>query len=189
MRLAPTAIGELRLVRAQFSFPLTRAGDVRLSRALEGGALMDVGCYCVSGMRLVAGEPEEVAAVQVLGGDGVDVRMAGTLRFGGGVLGHFDCAMDLPARAGLEVVGSEGSLLLHDPWSGRAPGIELRRLDGSVEAVEVEAADPYAHQLRDFAAACAGERPPLLGRADAVGQARALAALYAAADGRAPVAP
>ncbi len=187
--LAATEIGELRAVRAVFSFPLDRAGDVRLSADLEGGALMDVGCYCVSGMRLLAGEPERVSAEQVVGGDGVDVRMAGTLRFPNDVLGHFDCGMDLPGRTGLEVVGAEGSLVLDDPWFGKAPRIAVRRLDGGVEDVEIEAANPYAWQLRDLAAAAAGEREPLLGRADAVGQARTIAALYASAASGGAVAP
>jgi D-xylose 1-dehydrogenase (NADP+, D-xylono-1,5-lactone-forming) len=177
-------LGELRLVRAQFSFPLTREGDVRLSTALEGGALMDVGCYCVSGIRLLLGEPVDAKAHAVLGGDGVDVRMTGSFAFGedpseGGPLAHFDCAMDLPGRAMLEVVGAEGSIVSFDPWHGKAPRLELRGLDGAVEDVAVEPADPYAHQLRDFAAACAGERAPLLGREDAVGQARAIELLYA----------
>src|SRR5215208_6149772 len=73
-------VGELRLVRAAFCFRLDYPGDVRLSRELEGGALMDVGCYCVSGSRLVAGEPTEVSAVQMEGGEGVDVRFAATMR-------------------------------------------------------------------------------------------------------------
>src|SRR5271165_42941 len=48
-------IGELRLIRASFSFLLERPGDLRLSSALDGGALMDVGCYCLSASRLLAG--------------------------------------------------------------------------------------------------------------------------------------
>jgi predicted dehydrogenase len=187
--LAGTEIGQLRAVRAGFSFSLGRAGDVRLSGELDGGALMDVGCYCVSGMRLVAGEPERVFAEQKVGGQGVDVRMAATLRFPGDVLGHFECGMDMPGSMGLEVVGAAGSLLLTDPWHGREPRIELRRADGSVEDVEVERANPYAMELRDFAGAAAGLNPPLLGREDAVGQARAVAALYASAASHEAVAP
>ena len=187
--LARTEIGQLRAVRAAFSFPLSRAGDVRLSAELDGGALMDVGCYCLSGMRLVAGEPERVFAEQKLGGDGVDVRMAATLRFGDDVLGHFDCGMDMPSSMGLEVIGAAGTLLLTDPWHGREPRIELRRADGGMEDVEVRSADPYAMQLRDFAAAAAGEHPPLLGREDGIGQARAIAALYASAASGEAVAP
>jgi D-xylose 1-dehydrogenase (NADP+, D-xylono-1,5-lactone-forming) len=179
-------VGELRLVRAAFSFPLADPGDVRLSRELEGGALMDVGCYCVSGSRLVAGEPLEVAGAQVEGGDGVDARFTATLRFPHDVLAHFDCALDLAARDELEVVGSEGSLFLDDPWHSREPVIEVRGPEGSVERVEAQSEDPYACELRDLAAAVAGERPPLLGREDALGQARTIAALYdSAASGRA----
>ena len=59
--------------------------------------------------------------------------------------------------------------------------IEVRAADGSVERVEAERDDPYACELRDLAAAVAGERQPLLGREDAVGQARTIAALYESA--------
>jgi D-xylose 1-dehydrogenase (NADP+, D-xylono-1,5-lactone-forming) len=178
-------VGELRLVRACFSFPVGDPADVRLSRELEGGALMDVGCYCVSGSRLVAGEPLEVSAMEVEGGDGVDTRLAATLRFEGDVLGHLDCGLDSAARHELEVVGSEGTLHLHDPWHSLEPVIEVHAADGSVERVEAERANPYACELRDLAAAVAGERQPLLGRADARGQARTISALYeSAATGR-----
>ena len=91
------------------------------------------------------------------------MRFAGALRFAGDVLAHFDCGFDLAARDELEVVGSEGSLFLDDPWHSREPVIEVRGADGSVERVEVERADPYACELRDFARAVAGERAPLLG--------------------------
>jgi D-xylose 1-dehydrogenase (NADP+, D-xylono-1,5-lactone-forming) len=175
-------IGELRLVRASFSFLLERPGDVRLQSALEGGALMDVGCYCVSAARLVAGEPVSVSARQVLGGDGVDVRLIGLLGFAGEVLASIDCGLDLAARDELELAGTQGVLWLDDPWHARDPGIELRRPDGSVEHITVERVSPYACELEDLAAAIAGERPPRWGRADALGQARALAALHASAE-------
>ena len=181
-------VGELRVVRVQFSFALDAAtlgaaANIRLSGELEGGALMDVGCYCVSAARLVAGEAVEVTGQQVIGGAGVDVRFTGTLSFPGDVLAHFDCGVDTADRAELEVVGSEGALLLHDPFHSLEPVIEVRAADGSVERVEAERDDPYACELRDFAAAAAGERRPLLGRADAVGQAGTIAALYESASG------
>jgi len=176
------AVGNLRLVRAAFSFDgIGRTGDVRLQKALDGGGLMDVGCYCVSAMRLFAGEPERVNARQVIGGDGVDVRFAGTLSFAGGVLGAFDCGLDVVARSELEVIGDAGSLFLPDPWHGREPRIEVRRPDG-VELIEIARKDPYASELEDFAAAVRGERPHPFGRDDAVGQARTIAALYRSAE-------
>jgi D-xylose 1-dehydrogenase (NADP+, D-xylono-1,5-lactone-forming) len=175
-------LGDLRLVRTQFSYAEPEPGNVRLSGPLEGGALMDVGCYCVSGARLVAGaEPERFAAHAVEGGEGVDVAFTGLMRFPGDVLAHFDCAMNSVDRAELEVVGTAGSLRLTDPWHSRSPVIERTGADGSVERIECEARDPYACELVELAAVVAGEREPRFGRADAVGQARALAALYDAA--------
>jgi predicted dehydrogenase len=178
-------IGELKLVRAAFSYPPPASGDVRLSVALDGGGLMDVGCYCVSAARLVAGEPTDAQGMQVEGGDGIDVRFTGLLRFPGDVVAHFDCGMDMAARGEVEVVGSEGSLFLADPWHSREPVLELRRADGSLEHVLADRRNPYACELEDLAAAAAGEHPPLLGREDALGQARTIAALYeSAASGR-----
>jgi predicted dehydrogenase len=179
-------IGELRLIRASFSFLLEREGDLRLQAELEGGALMDVGCYCLSATRLLAGEPLTVSAQQVLGGDGVDVRLTGLLRFAGDVLASIDCGLDLAARDELEVVGTDGVLWLDDPWHARSPAIELRRADGSVERVAVEPVNPYACELQDFAAAVAGERAPRYGREDAIAQARTIAALYTSAEANQP---
>ncbi len=181
--VAEQAIGQLRVVRAAFSFPLTaeRGGDdTRFDPELDGGAMMDVGCYCVNAIRLLAGEPEHVNAEQVLGPTGVDVVFAGTLSHANGVVTHFDCGFVLPRRSELEVVGEEGSLFVATPFQVRSPGIELRRGD-DVEHVAVEPGDSYQLELENVSAAIRGETPPLLGRHDAVGQARTIEALYGAA--------
>jgi D-xylose 1-dehydrogenase (NADP+, D-xylono-1,5-lactone-forming) len=174
------AIGELRLVRSTFSYALYDTGNIRLNTDVEGGALMDVGCYCVSGSRLLAGEPEAVDGQAWFGPSGTDWTFAATLRFPGDVLGLFDCGTALPERDELEAIGSEASLFLDDPWHCLAPGIELRR-DGEVERIEIERADSYRLELENLSDAIRGEAEPLLGRDDALGQARALEALHASA--------
>jgi xylose dehydrogenase (NAD/NADP) len=184
--VAQGAVGRLRLVRAAFSFPASEP-DIRLRRELDGGGLMDVGCYCVSGCRAIAGaEPERVFAEQVVGGDGVDVVLVATLRFPDDVLGLVDCGLALAARDELEVVGDEGSLWLDDPWHGREAVIEVRPHGGEPQRIETGPANAYALELADFEAAVRGEREPLLARADALGQARTIAALYDSAERNAP---
>jgi predicted dehydrogenase len=175
------AIGELRLVRAAFSFLLAREDDVRWDAALDGGSLHDVGCYCVSGSRLLGGEPESVHGEAVLTSTGVDSRFAGALRLPNDVLATFDCGFDMGARDELEAVGSEGSLFLDDPWHCVDPVIEHRRPDGTVERLEMPRVSPYLLEFEDVSAAIRERRPPRLGREDAVGQARALAALHRSA--------
>jgi D-xylose 1-dehydrogenase (NADP+, D-xylono-1,5-lactone-forming) len=180
------AIGQLGVVRSAFSFSLGDPDNVRLAVDLDGGALMDVGCYCVSGSRLLGGEPERVYGEQVTGESGVDVLFSGTMRFPEGVAAHFDCGFVLPGRDELEVVGSEGSLFLDDPWHARRPVIELRRETG-VEEIALEHVDSYRLELENLSDAIHGEAEPLLGRDDAVGQARTIDALYRSAASGSPV--
>jgi xylose dehydrogenase (NAD/NADP) len=179
--LADGAIGDVRLVRAGFSFMLTELGNVRMRPELEGGSLMDVGCYCVSGSRLVGGEPERVTGQQVVGSTGVDVRFAATLAFAGDVLGHFDCGFDVPDRSELEVIGSDGSIVVGDPWHCRRPGLRLRRGE-EVEQIEIVPENSYQLELENLGRAIRGEADPLLGRDDAVAQATVIEALYRSAE-------
>ena len=180
------AIDELRLIRAAFSYSLYDDANIRLRTDVEGGALMDVGCYCVSVSRLLAGEPEYVYGDAWYGPSGTDWVFAGTMRFPANVVATFDCGTALPERDELEAVGSEGSLFLDDPWHCNRPVIELRR-DGRVERIEVAYADSYRLELENLSDAIRGEGDLLLGRDDAVDQARALEALHESATTGAPV--
>jgi len=179
-------LGRLRYVRATFGFALAGA-DVRWSRELAGGALMDVGCYCVSALRLICGEPERVSAELVAGGDGVDARLVALLRFPGDVLGSFDTGLDVAPRSGIELVGDAATLVVQDPWHGADPVLTLRRGD-AVETLPVAVVDPYARELEEVEAAVRERRPPRLDRAESVAQARTLAALYRAARERRSIA-
>ncbi|MCP9486066.1 MAG: Gfo/Idh/MocA family oxidoreductase [Gaiellaceae bacterium MAG52_C11] len=179
--VAGGAIGALRAVRATFSFALHDLANARALPELDGGALMDVGCYCVSGARLLAGEPQRASAERVLGSTGVDMALYGTLRHAENVVSQLEASFVASRRQRLEAVGSDGTLVVEAPWRADWGGDVVLRRDGSTETVPVEQADAYRLQLENFADAIEGKADPLLGRADALGQARALAALSEAA--------
>jgi D-xylose 1-dehydrogenase (NADP+, D-xylono-1,5-lactone-forming) len=174
-------IGELRVVRSAFSYSLYDTENIRLRTDVDGGSLMDVGCYCVSGSRLLAGEPESVYGQAYVGPSGTDWVFTGAMRFPGDVHALFDCGTCLPGRGELEVIGTEGSLFLDDPWHSTEPVIELRH-GGGVERIELEPVDSYRLELENLCDAIRGEAPLLLGREDAVGQARAIEALHRSAE-------
>jgi D-xylose 1-dehydrogenase (NADP+, D-xylono-1,5-lactone-forming) len=169
-------IGQLRLVRATFSFPVEGRRNIRLDPKLDGGALMDVGSYGVSAARLLGGEPERAYGEQVIGDTGVDILFTGVLRFPRGLIAQFDAGMELPRRDGLEAVGTEGSLVIPDPWLATRLVLHLRRGE-SREEIALPPADPYRLELENMSAAVRGTAEPLLGRNDAMGQARTLEAL------------
>ena len=123
-------LGRLLSIRACFTFPLTDLTNVRASTELDGGALMDVGCYCVSGARLLAGEPVSVSAVRVDGSTGVDMALHGTLCHEDDVVTQFEASFLAPRRQQLEVVGEDAVLTVQSPWRVDWPGDALITRDG-----------------------------------------------------------
>jgi predicted dehydrogenase len=169
-------LGPLRVIRSTFAFLLEREYDVRIDAMLDGGSLMDVGCYCVSASRLIGGEPVRVAGEQVIGPSGVEIRFAGVMRLPGDVLATFSSGFDGQTES-LEIIGRDHRLFLPDPWHSVRGVLYL-----DDELIQVDPVNPYQLELEDVNAAVRGEREPLLGRADALGQARAIDALYRAAE-------
>ncbi len=179
--VASGAVGKPRIMRGNHSFQMVDPGDHRHVPELDAGALMELGCYCISTARLFGGEPEHVLGEQVLRPNGIDADFHGTLRFPGDVVAKFDASFAVPSRQRFEVVGEEATLVLDAPWrSDWGFSVTLERGD-EVETVPVPQANSFGLELADFAAAVRGDRQPLLGRDDALGQARTIAALLESA--------
>ena len=189
--VADGAVGKLCAVKSTFTFPLDDLSNVRALPELDGGALMDVGCYCISGIRLIAGEPEHVRGEQVTGTTGIDMAFHGILRCANDVVGQFEASFRSPKRQRLEIVGEDGVLTVEAPWRVDWGGkVTLARRSGGEEATEVETvtvdtASSYRLELDNLADAVAGRAPALVGSDDALGQARTIEALYrSATEGR-----
>jgi predicted dehydrogenase len=168
-------IGRVEAIRGAFFGILPRADDVRFDRELGGGALLDLGCYCVSAARLIAGEPERVYGEASAGRGGVDERFTGTLRFGD-VVATFQCGFTSRANE-IEVYGSDGVLLVPETFVN-PPGVVV--VDGREH--RVEPGNHYRDELDDFCAAVRGERRPLIRRDEMRGQANVLDALLRSAE-------
>jgi predicted dehydrogenase len=176
-------VGEVRAVHATFTAMLTREDDPRWVPELGGGALLDVGCYCVSAARLLLGEPERVHGEARIGRGGVDTQFAGTLRFGE-VTATFQCGLRSSFSNTLEVIGTEGILRVPSPFVD-PPGLVV--VNG--EEHRVDAGNHYRFELEDMCAAIRGERDVLLGRSEMRGQAVVLDALLRSADATAGTPP
>jgi predicted dehydrogenase len=177
-------IGEPRMVRGTFTYLMGTGPNVRLESTLEGGSLMDVGCYPLNAARWVFGsEPTEVSAQQIVDAQfGVDMRFAAVLRFPGDRLALIDSSFAQSGQNMYEVVGTTGRLVVErafrpDAWPGR---IHVQR--GDDERVdEVPPADQFVAEADHFAQSVRAGR--LLAPAeDGTAQARAVEALYASAE-------
>ncbi|CAO3433316.1 aldo/keto reductase [Azospirillum doebereinerae] len=189
--IASGVIGEVTLIQAAYGYHTDfAAGKRHFDPQLGGGAILDVGCYCVSMCRLIAGvaagkpfaEPVEIQAQGHLGPTGVDERATALLRFPGGLLAHMAVSITTVQDNSLRIYGTAGRIEVRSPWfcSGKTGGIGtivLTSRSGAVETIEVETTDwLYALEADLFADAVAtGAVPwPAPGPADTIGTMRVL---------------
>jgi predicted dehydrogenase len=182
--LADGVIGPVRAIQSSFTFRLRRGDDIRLQKELAGGALMDVGCYCVNVSRtLAAAEPVEAQAFAEWAETGVDAQMAGTLRFEGGLLAQFDCALTLERRESFQAVGPEGYLVVSSaflPGTGES-SIEVHHGRSSRSVHTLSGADEYQLMVEHFADCALGGSPVRYPATEAAANLRAIEALYRSA--------
>lgn len=165
--LGDGVLGRPRFARAEFAFPLTDAANHRWRPEMGGGALLDVGVYCLTPLlELGGGQPEALNALAVAAPSGVDATFSGWLAFAGGFTAAFACSFEAPERQLLEVTGTAAGLTVDVPFAGGTGGTRPRvtHLDGRVEEVAGPDGDPYLAMVDHFAAAVRGQtvlsRPP-----------------------------
>jgi predicted dehydrogenase/aryl-alcohol dehydrogenase-like predicted oxidoreductase len=186
------AIGEVRVIQAAFSFHTgSNPGGRLLNQALGGGGILDVGCYCISLARLIAGaavgkdfaEPDEVVGVARLGEvSRVDEWAIAALKFPGGILAQLQTGVQLQAENNARIYGSEGAIFVPEPWTpGRgdsAPKIVVRRRgEAEPREIAVEAGGNLYGIEADTVAANLGRRqasPPAMTPDDSLGNMRTL---------------
>jgi predicted dehydrogenase len=177
-------LGDLRAIRSAFTFRLTRRDNIRLDPDLGGGALMDVGCYCVNVSRTMAGaEPDRVQAVARMGDTGVDEELTGILTFPDGVVAHFDCSLTMERCEAYEVAGTDGFFRVPSaflPGTDEAP-IHEHRGRGEETVHRVEGVDEYRLMVEHFADCVLNDRSLRYPPEEAALNMRVIEALYASA--------
>jgi len=183
-RIAAGDVGTVRMIRSSFTFRLTRSDNIRWIPELGGGALMDVGCYCVSVSRTVAGsEPVEAQATATWTERGVDSELVGILRFADGIVAHFDCALTMERNERYEVAGTEGVIEVPSSFLPGADDVPLRLHRGRAGSTTetVGGADEYRRMVEHFADCVIHDRPFDYPADEAARNMRVIGALYRSA--------
>lgn len=177
------AVGAVRTIVSGFTYARSRPDDVRLAAALDGGALLDVGCYPVSYACLLTNrDPLDAVAVHRMTASGVDEETTGVLRFPGDITAQIYAGFRGAYRTWLEVAGTEGALSVPNPFKpGPSETLVLERL-GERQAFHVPGSEVlFERQIADFVAAVADGHPPVVSLAESRRVAHALGLLRAAA--------
>lgn len=155
-------IGELKTIGSGFTFFLRDKDDIRYTFQEGGGALMDLGCYCVNISRLMAGrEPVAVQARATWAASGVDEQLVALLDFGDGLFAHFDCGFNQGARQHCTISGTDGYLSIPEAFNPGEKRSVIQEVKGGETARvhSFEGVNPYALIADDFMNAIAGEQP------------------------------
>ncbi len=182
-------LGELASIESEFSYFLPDSESYLFDRERGGGALYDVGCYCVDLARAAAGgEPLEVFAAQNLSPGGVDLSFSGLMRFAAGLHASFHVGMKEEPRFGYRLVGRRG--LLEAPWAFVSFGRETRLLLQKNEKAEVQTfpgVDEYRLEFEHLADVVRKRTEPLVPIENALGNLRVMEALRLSASRGRPV--
>lgn len=182
LRTIAADLGQLRMAHAVFCFDAGRPLKERLARTdYGGGALMDVGCYPVSWLRLLGGEPLTITAAAITEG-GIDVQTGGCLRFADGFLGTFATAVQCVQPTLNTLHGEHGSLLVDEPWRN-TPGstMTLTTATGVRSFAAADVGLPiHALEALHVQEHIAAKQAPAMTWDDSRGQQRTLDALRAA---------
>jgi predicted dehydrogenase len=189
------AIGDVKLIRSTFCYRTEKIqGNTRFDQSLGGGAIMDIGCYCVDLARQITGEdPTKIMATGRLfdsTDDGkIDVSASGVLGYPSGIYSTFTCAMDTQASNMAQICGTLGYIEVPVPWkpsTGKATWtlktMQKPRQDGvpdevgeQVETFTDEADKPlYALEADTFAQAVLDGSAPFMTGDESIGNARVL---------------
>ncbi len=156
--VASGAIGEVRLLRANFTFSREAShDDARFQAGPGGGSLMDVGCYCVDFARTLSGaEPDRVECLAHHHELGVDDYAAGLLGFPSGSLATFTCGMTVLSDQSAHIAGTEGRIEIARFWQAKE-GFTLVSPKGAMKTIHVPEDRPlYAVEADAFAEVVAG---------------------------------
>ncbi len=187
------AIGRVKLIRTSFCYNTKMIeGNVRFSPELVGGALMDIGCYCVDLARLITGrDPKTAHCIAHHGTTGVDEYACGVLEYGDGVLASFNCGMTVQTDNAALICGDDGYIRVPVPWKPpmkgagyeldamtppRQDGVPVKGREKRIVEVACDGA-LYGMEADDFAATVLEGRAPAMPWEDSLSNMRVLEAL------------
>ena len=181
-------IGDVKLIQATFSFNFDFNLESRLlNNALGGGGILDVGCYCTSMARLIAGaaigkpfdEPVEFLGTGHVGAQSrVDEYAVASLKFSSGILAQLACGVQLNLENNVRITGTRGVIIVPSPWvvsleAGFSKTIIFK--NGVPEEIVIESQEGlYSIEADHVAEHIAAGQAPAMSWDDTLGNMRAL---------------
>lgn len=172
------AVGEVKMMRAFFSFYMEdRTDNIRLNSELGGGALYDIGCYCMNSLRyILEDEPIHMNIVAEFNSEGVDTSASVVLEFSNNIQATFMCSFDAAFKDEYEIIGTKGSIRVphaYRPDLNSGEGIIQLFQENETREYKI-LGDQYLLEVEHFADCVITNREPVLTGGDSLNNIKAL---------------
>lgn len=173
------SLGNIRFIHSAFTYNITNPNDIRLIPELGGGALMDVGCYCIDFSRQITQrEPLSVQAQCYEGNTGVDLQVIVTMDFGDNIYSVFEAAFNTTRRQFCHIAGTEGTLDITQPFRNFGKGTKavLTTAEG-VKKMVFWGKNEYSRMLDQFQRMVARKAEPIFPLSDSINEMKVIDAI------------
>jgi len=179
-------IGEIRNIQASFGYNFPEDGDIErvFSKELGGGGILDVGCYPISYIRMLAStqaekqlEPVEFYSVGKVGTTGVDNYTNAILKFENDITAFATCSVSCDAQNDVKIFGSKGNMWIKSPFvcdvSKYSPAIVVT-INGKDTKYCIKARNLYSYEIDTVVKYAKDGEAPTMNHADSLGNAKVL---------------
>ncbi|WP_437734522.1 Gfo/Idh/MocA family protein [Sorangium sp. So ce1335] len=187
-------LGEVRAFTSLFTHAV-RPGDIRTRSEQGGGALFDLGVYCVNAARyLFREEPSEALALSLRIDErrarDVDETTSAILRFPSGAVATFTVSQGLASVSSFRIAGTEGELRVEPAFDYSSDIKHYLTVGGKTEEKTFKGRDQFAPELVYFSRCILEDREPEPSGLEGFADVRVMLAIQnSAASGRAEAIP
>lgn len=183
--IANGRLGRVTVLRGVFNFAFNTRDNIRLVPEMGGGCLWDVGVYPLSfAQYIMGGPPQQVFGTQWLGESGVDEVFSGQMVYANGAMAQISSSFCTPFRTEVEILGTEGRLVLNRPFTGHNDGdrtLMFYPKESDPEEIDVPEKELYLGEVEDLHTAVLDGQPQYLTLEETRNHVRTVLALYESA--------
>ena len=145
------AIGEIRMIQADFGFRAASPGPQRLhDPILGGGSLLDIGIYPVFLAISLLGPPTEIHATMQPYPSGVDEQIAIVMKFQNGALANLSSTFAAATPVEATITGREGYIRMSNRFHNAVANVEMVKnsMPAEIGAIHKEVGYGYQFETR-----------------------------------------
>jgi predicted dehydrogenase len=183
--LADKVIGDVKHVQSFFSYYNVKPDNIRNKPNVGGGALLDIGCYCISHSRQIL-DSEPLRVISNIDYDPVFKidRLTSAIMDFGNVTASFTCATQIPFDQYSKIYGDNGRIEIHRPFNPDLDGTTkvITHSNDKFEEILFDACDHYTVEFDEFSKSILNNSDVLIPITDSLNNMKVIDGIFKSAE-------